>query len=163
MFSSDLNDFDDVERRKTERRTPHSNDACMTHDEHHDTCREQFTTLKEYMCLKMKPVNDSITRLTKETDALKNIMVIIVIGLLGGGLWTAFAGINTSSLQKNLEHVKSEHKEIKDDFSKQLDKVERTIHYQLQQNKDELNAKIDREISRVIEEIRKAEATEHHE
>ena len=121
---------DNVERRGTNMEPPDGQEKrqALSHGEHHSICVESIHTMKEFMCLKLKPVSTAIDGFEKSIGRLWGVAVLIMILLLGsGGVSAIVANGNQrqdSEIETNKEHISDARTEMKEQHKEVMDKLD---------------------------------------
>jgi len=133
--------FDDVERRSGENHYDGEERRRMSWNEHHGICKENTVALKEYVCLKMKPLLTSLERQWK-------VILVIAGFILASGAWTGIETWGNNVRDNDIEHIQKEHVDFKQDVAKKIDGVNDKI--------DRVEIRINKRLDEKTEAILKA-------
>jgi len=134
-------DFDDVERRGGKNDYDGPERRGMSSKEHHEFCKEHTTALKEYICLKLKPLFSGQSRLWWFCG-------LVFIFLLGNGTWNGIQTYANNVQTNDIEHIQKEHVDFKEDVTKKIDGVNDKI--------DRVEVRINKRLDEKTEAILKA-------
>lgn len=122
---------------------------CIEKDEHHDICSENKAVLKEYVCLKLKPITTVQENQGFALLSLKSWLTWITIFLIGGGLTSGLISyaqnIEQGKIAEELIHsekeriaIRVEMKDIRNDMVARVDKLEHSQTKQLDDLKKDI-------------------------
>lgn len=111
-------------------------DTTFTRHEHEAECQDRRQTMREYVCLKLKPINKQLT-------IYWVILFLFITGLLGGNYWSGSVNAKQSAEIKNNKES--------------MDKVEKAFimhHKELVSRLDKLETRTQDKLDKILEEIR---------
>ena len=117
----------------------------LTPEEHHLICKESMSTFKEYVCLKLKPIYGSQTRMAYLCTA-------IFLMILGGGVWSGANSVENGKQNVKIEEMKKDHVEFKVDILDRIDRLETNQNERLGEFKEDS----ERHLNTLKEDILKA-------